>query len=357
MDYRKRQRDLIAELGRLRLDGMLVTHLPNVHYLCGFAGSSAALAAAGNRLAFFSDGRYITQAHEQVVGASIRIGKKPALATAAEWLLSRRVKRLGVEAQHMTLATRQAVAQRLPGMRLKPLLGLVERARMVKEPAEILRLHDAVRLGSDLFETAIEAVRPGVPEATVAAKIEYAARQKGAQKMSFETIVASGARAALPHGVASLQPIPNKGFVILDFGVILAGYCSDMTRTLHVGKPSSKERDLYMAVWEAQARATDAVRPGAAAEDVDRAAREVLRRAKLDRFFSHSTGHGVGLEIHEPPRLGNGEKQQLQPGMVITVEPGVYLPGQGGVRIEDMIEVTATGHRVLTPASKELFAL
>jgi Xaa-Pro aminopeptidase len=175
--------------------------------------------------------------------------------------------------------------------------------------------------------------------------------------MAFETIVAAGSRAALPHGVASPQAIPNKGFVILDFGVILAGYCSDMTRTVCMGRPSRRQRDLYNLVREAQAAATEAVRPGATAEQIDGAARRILRRGRLDRFFTHSTGHGVGLEIHEPPRLGRGEKTQLQPGMVITIEPGVYIPGEGGVRIEDMVEVTGSGHRVLTPTSKELFAL
>jgi Xaa-Pro aminopeptidase len=357
VNYALRQPTLHSHLARLRLDGVLITHLPNIRYLCGFTGSSAVLAAAGGKLAFFTDGRYSEQAREQVSGARIVIGRKSTLSAAAAWLQARRVRSLGIEGQHLTVASRQALGKLLPGVRLKPLVNLVEQARMVKEPAEMALLEAAVNLGSSLFDVALRAIRPGVPESAVAAEIEYAARRAGAQKMSFETIVAGGARSALPHGVASSQPIPNKGFVILDFGVILAGYCSDMTRTVHVGKLSRRERELYSRVREAQAAATEAVRPGAAAADIDRAARRVLRRAGLDRFFTHSTGHGVGLEIHEPPRLGKGEQQELRPGMVITIEPGIYIPGEGGVRIEDMVEVTATGHRVLTPTSKELFAL
>jgi Xaa-Pro aminopeptidase len=357
VNYLARQELLSAAYAPLRLDGILITHLPNIRYLCGFTGSSAVLAAAANRLAFFSDGRYLTQAREQVSGARIVIGKKSALAAAAAWLHKQRVKRLGIEAQHVTIATRQALAQYLPGVRLKPVGNLVEQARMIKETAELERIKEAVDLGSRLFDIALKATRPGVPESVVAAKIEYAARAGGAQRMAFETIVAAGSRAALPHGVASPQAIPNKGFVILDFGVILAGYCSDMTRTVCMGRPSRRQRDLYNLVREAQAAATEAVRPGATAEQIDGAARRILRRGRLDRFFTHSTGHGVGLEIHEPPRLGRGEKTQLQPGMVITIEPGVYIPGEGGVRIEDMVEVTGSGHRVLTPTSKELFAL
>jgi Xaa-Pro aminopeptidase len=175
--------------------------------------------------------------------------------------------------------------------------------------------------------------------------------------MSFETIVAAGPRSALPHGVASAALIPPRGFVILDFGVILHGYCSDMTRTVHVGKISAGGRRMYNAVREAQQAAVDAVRAGVACGQVDRAARNALRRAGLARYFTHSTGHGVGLEIHEPPRLGRGQPERLRSGMVVTVEPGVYLPGRGGVRIEDMLLVTGSGCEVLTPAPKDLIEL
>jgi Xaa-Pro aminopeptidase len=192
----------------------------------------------------------------------------------------------------------------------------------------------------------------GLTEVQVAATLEYAARLAGAEGMSFDTIVASGVRSALPHGQATAAKLPKRGFVTLDFGVILDGYCSDMTRTVHMGKAMAGERDVYDSVLEAQEAAVAAVAPGVTAGDVDEAARSVLRRVKLDQYFSHSTGHGVGLEIHEGPRLAAKQKQVLEQGMVITIEPGVYMPGRFGLRIEDMVLVTARGGEVLTPSVK-----
>jgi len=200
-------------------------------------------------------------------------------------------------------------------------------------------------------------LRPGVKEAEVAAEMEYAARRAGAEAMSFPTIIASGARSALPHGRASNQPIKPGGFVVCDFGVILAGYCSDQTRTIWVGSVPDEARRAYEAVREAQQAAIAAVRPGIPVGEVDAAARKVLRKAGLGRYFTHSTGHGVGLEIHEAPRVADGQPEILQPGMVITIEPGVYFPGKWGVRIEDMVAVTAGGCEVLTPTSKDFLAV
>jgi len=218
-------------------------------------------------------------------------------------------------------------------------------------------IREAVEFGARLLPVGIGAIRPGVHETEVAAEIEYAARMRGAQGMSFETIVASGERSALPHGVASGAPIPPNGYVVMDFGVILRGYCSDMTRTVHVGAASRQERSLYQAVLSAQLAGIEACRPGATFAEVDAAARSQLRRDKLDRYFTHSTGHGLGLEIHEPPRLANGQDEVLQPGMVITIEPGIYLAGECGIRIEDVVAITERGHEVLTPAKKELIEI
>jgi Xaa-Pro aminopeptidase len=221
-------------------------------------------------------------------------------------------------------------------------------------------------LGATLFDRALEVVRPGVKEAEVAAEMEYAARRAGAEEMSFPTIIASGERSALPHGRATQQAIAPGGFVVCDFGVILAGYCSDQTRTVWVGAASgakgssAREKDArqaYEAVKEAQAAAIEAVRPGVSVAEVDGAARKVLREAGLGRYFTHSTGHGVGLEIHEAPRVAAGQKAVLQPGMVITIEPGVYFPGKWGVRIEDMVAVREGGCEVLTPTSKDFLAV
>jgi len=227
----------------------------------------------------------------------------------------------------------------------------------VKDADELQRIRAAVALGAKLFDRALEVLRPGVKETEVAAEMEFAARRGGAEEMSFSTIIASGERSALPHGRASDQPIAAGGFVVCDFGVILSGYCSDQTRTVWVGPVSQEARRAYEAVHDAQQAAIDAVRPGIAVGEVDAAARKVLRKAGLGRYFTHSTGHGVGLEIHESPRVGDGQNEILQPGMVITIEPGVYFPGKWGVRIEDMVAVNAGGCEVMTPTSKDFLAV
>ncbi len=228
---------------------------------------------------------------------------------------------------------------------------------MVKDIEELQLIVEAVKLGALVYQEALRTLRPGVAESAVAGTLEYAARQAGADGMSFETIVAAGKRSALPHGRASSQPIPRRGFVVVDSGVILRGYCSDMTRTVHVGRASREEGQWYKAVLEAQLAGIAAVAPGKTAAEVDQAARQVLRKARLDRYFTHSTGHGVGLEIHEPPRLAKGQMERLQSGMVITIEPGIYVPGRGGIRIEDMVVVTNSGCQVLTPVTKELIEI
>lgn len=365
MDHQSRQARLRNELGRSRLDGLLVTHLPNIRYLCGFSGSSGALLVSEGKSVFFTDGRYATQAKAELQGARVVISRKAAGLAAAEWMKANRKRlgarrpwNLGIESQHLTVAGRNQLAAALPsGFRLKESPPLLEAARMVKDADEMECLHAAVLLGAGLFDCARKAIRPGVRETEVAAEMEYAARRAGAEQMSFETIIASGERSALPHGRASSARIPEVGFVVCDFGVILAGYCSDMTRTLYVGRPSDDARTLYEVVREAQAGAIAAVRPGAMVGEVDDAARKLLKNHKLGRYFTHSTGHGVGLEIHEMPRVAAGQDEVLRPGMVITIEPGVYIPGKWGVRIEDMVVVTEQGCEVLTPTGKELIAI
>lgn len=372
-DYRSRQKKIAADVAELGVGSLLVTHLPNVRYLCGFTGSSAGLVIGSGKPVLFTDGRYTTQAREEAANCRVVIAKAPLMEAVGKWFgdshpgassASRRARpgfatrTLGIEAERMTVATRNALQRLLPqGVKLRETAGVVERARLVKDAGEVEAIRRAVVLGASLLETAMKTIRPGVRETEVAAEIEYAARQAGAEGMSFETIVASGVRSALPHGRATQQAIPERGFVVLDFGVILAGYCSDMTRTVHVGRAPEESRRLYRSVLEAQEAASETVRAGISAGEVDRAARVRLQKAGWGKFFTHSTGHGVGLEIHESPRLARGQSELLQAGMVVTVEPGAYLPGRGGVRIEDMIVVTETGRDVLTPASKELIEL
>ncbi|MGH9603622.1 MAG: M24 family metallopeptidase [Terriglobales bacterium] len=358
MDYRSRQQRFLELLEQRKLDAFLVTHLANVRYLCGFSGSSGVLATSGGRSAFFTDGRYTAQAREQATGLAVKIVRGNPLAAAAAWLKAGRARRLGVEAEHVTLAQRESIRGFLPSrMRLAPESGLVERLRAIKDGDEVACIREAINLASGLFPPILKRIRAGRREIEVAAELEFAARRAGASAMSFETIVASGRRSALPHGVASSQAIARKGFIVLDFGVILAGYCSDMTRTVHMGRPGAWARGAYKAVLEAQRAALAAVGPGVAVGEVDGAARKVLVKAGLGRYFTHSTGHGVGLEIHEAPRIAKGLRDPLQPGMVITIEPGIYIPEKGGVRIEDMVLVTGKGCQVLTPTPKELIVL
>jgi Xaa-Pro aminopeptidase len=362
MDYLARQRQLTASLREIGSAALLVTHLPNIRYLCGFTGSAGVLlvtaGARAARLTFFTDGRYTQQAAEEVTGARVVIAKKSALLEACDAAVKARVKTLGFEAEQLQYVTFQHVSHAVKGkLKLKPTTGLVEQLRMIKDADEIEHIRAAVLLGSSLFETALAAIHPGVAETAVAGELEFQARRAGAEKMSFDTIVASGSRSALPHGRASGQAIPDSGFIILDYGVILAGYCSDMTRTVHVGRVSGSHQRMYEAVKDAQLASIEAVRPGVEAAKVDQAGRDVLKKAGYDGYFIHSTGHGVGIEIHEQPRIAKGQTAPLEPGMVITIEPGIYIPDDGGVRIEDMVLVTATGHEVLTPTDKSLITL
>jgi Xaa-Pro aminopeptidase len=362
MDYKQRQSRLQGLLAPSHLDALLLTHLPNVRYLCGFSGSAGALIVTEERCVFLTDGRYTEQARDEVKGAKVKVLSKSPLAGSADWLAENRKvlgrKRLGIEATHLCMADHAGLKKTLgPSFHLRPAPALVERMRMVKDSEEIACIREAVILGARLFESALQTIRAGVPETEVAGEMEYMARQGGADGMSFDTIVASGPRSARPHGRASSNRIPSKGFVVCDFGVILAGYCSDMTRTVHVGAAARADRDFYEAVQGAQQAAVQAVRPGISVAEVDQAARNVLKKRGLGRYFTHSTGHGVGLEIHEAPRVAAGQNEVLQPGMVITIEPGAYVAGRGGVRIEDMVFVVERGCEVLTPTPKELITI
>ena len=371
MDHAGRLNRLQASLSDHKLDFLLITHLPNVHYLCGFTGSAAALLVAEHGCVLFTDGRYRTQAQDELqaakVDVNVVIARTPPVVAAGEWLAGRRrssrlPQSLGIEPESITVGMRDRLAAALKGkgkgiVRLRSAPPLVERARMIKDAAEILCIRRAVELGAGLFRTACAEIRPGTREVEVAAAMEFEARRSGAEGMSFSTILASGPRSAIVHGRASSARIPRRGFVVCDFGVILAGYCSDRTRTVHVGRPSADARHLYEAVLNAQHAAISAVRSGVTAAEIDGAARSVLRKSRLARYFTHSTGHGLGLEIHEAPKLAAGQDQKLEPGMVVTIEPGAYIPGKGGVRIEDVVVVTGSGCEVLSPADKELVVI
>ena len=343
-------------MARQGIDVLVVTHLPDVRWLCGFTGSNAALAVTAKKAVLFTDGRYTTQAREETRGARVVIAKKSALKECCA-LLAESAKRAWFDPQHTTVADLELMrsgvsAKKRRGFFVALETPLVSALRMVKDADELKQMSEAAALGCELFTMLLGRIEGGMTEVALAAELEYEARKRGAEGMSFETIVASGARSALPHGRATGAKLPRKGFVTLDFGVILNGYCSDMTRTVHVGRASREERAAYEAVLEAQEAAVSAVKPGATCGAVDKAARDVLEKAGFGKYFTHSTGHGVGLEIHEQPRVAAGQEARLETGMVITIEPGVYLPGTFGIRIEDMVAVTETGNRILTPVTK-----
>ena len=354
---------LRRKLTRAGIPGLLVTHLPDIRYLAGFTGSSAALAVTRRSARLFTDGRYKSQAAEEVNVAPVEIVSVPPAVAAAQWLAAQRAVDFACfDPASATVADLTRWKAALPGGLRRSFLSpepvpIIQSLRLQKDDDELAILSEAALLGCKLFDHVLTVIRPGIAEIELAAELEYKARLLGAEAMSFETIVASGARSALPHGRASKTPLPRRGFLTLDFGIIHKGYCSDMTRTVHLGKPAASERSAYESVLEAQQSAVAAVTAGASCGEVDEAARGVLRKAGLADAFSHSTGHGVGLEIHEPPRIGAQQTTRLQAGMVVTIEPGIYLPGRFGIRIEDMVAVTRNGAQVLTPAPKALIEL
>ena len=337
---------------------MLVTGLTNITYLTGFRGSAGVALFSPPEAVLWVDPRYTLQAQAEAQGFEVIEEKKGLHKAVAAWLKARKIRRLGYEAEHLNCAD-FSLLQQGAGRRISflPVSGLVEQLRAVKDEEELARMRGAGRITAEVFEKVLGGVRPGVSESDLGVEIEYLMRKKGAQGAAFETIVASGARAALPHARASRKLLRENEFVILDLGAILDDYAADMSRTVYLGKPSRRVRKLYSAVVEAQERAVSSALPGVRAGEVDAVARRALASHGLARFFTHSTGHGVGMETHEMPRLARGVKSRLQSGQVVTVEPGVYFEGWGGIRVEDTILVGPAGPEVLTPAPKDQWIL
>ncbi len=352
-----RKRRLMGEVKKAGAEALLVTSPVDVRYLTGFTGSSAAVVVWNGKTALFTDGRYATQVAAEVDAAGVKVDVEivegSPVKAACALLVKAGVKRCGFDSALVTVAgltgMREFVAAKGFWVEMP---AAVARLRVMKDEVEQDGMRAAAELGCRLFHDVLEHVVAGTTEMEVAMALEYMARLQGAEGMSFDTIVAGGERSALPHGRATNAKLPRRGFVMLDFGVLLHGYCSDMTRMVHLGAARKGEREVYEAVLEAQAAGVAAVKAGVETGAVDEAARSVLRRAGLAEGFVHSTGHGVGMEIHEEPRVGKEGKVKLKAGMVITIEPGVYVPGKFGVRIEDTVLVTATGCEVLTPATK-----
>jgi Xaa-Pro aminopeptidase len=337
-----------------KLDALLITNLHNVRYLTGFTGSNGAvLLLREGRAVLFTDPRYGSQSREQV-NCRVRVAKGPLTQSVLREIRRIGLRRVGFEADNLTVAQLELLKKELPvRTELQAASGLIERLRMVKDAGEIARIRASVIANSQALEAALKRFRAGMKESEFAAEIDYQNRKLGAEAPSFDTIVAAGEHAALPHAQPGASLI-GPGMLLIDMGAFRDGYASDMTRMAHIGTATAKYKQTYRAVLEAQLAAVDAVKPGVTASLVDRAARGMLGGHNLGREFIHSTGHGLGLEIHEPPRVGRKDKTKLEAGMVITIEPGVYIEGWGGIRIEDTVLVTANGCEILTPTPKEL---
>ncbi len=352
-----RRKRVLAALDEQKLDCALVSSLPNIRYLSGFTGSNALLFLSAGTTILLTDPRYAIQAEEEC-DCRVRVAKGSLWRQTLPFIVRSRSKNIGFEAAKVTVDVYQGLHADLPlGAALQSIGNLIENERMVKSSEEISFIRKSVATCSQAFDRSLPTIRPGVSEAELSANIEYEMRRLGAEGPAFETIVAFGVRSALPHARPTNGLIGSNQLLLIDMGACRDGYASDMTRTLFIGRTTARARETYRAVLEAQLAAIAVVREGVTAESVDRAARRVLRTQGLAKAFVHSTGHGLGLEIHESPRIGKGDATPLRAGMVITIEPGAYLEGFGGVRIEDTVLVRPGGCEVLTPTNKEMLVL
>ena len=355
-EFSARRQQVIPALQEYKAQAFLTTALPNVRYLTGFTGSNGALLLTADRALLFTDPRYATQAPQES-DCEVKVVKGPLLKELSKWTKRLQLKSLAFEQNRISFEDYGQLKEHAKTLRLKPIASLIETVRAVKSEGEIAAIRRSVTLNSTALEQSLRHFKPSMSETDLAAEIEYRMRRLGAEAPAFETIVASGKRSALPHARPTQARIQTDELLLIDMGANVAGYASDMTRTHAVGKLDAKRRRMYRAVLESQLAALATIKPGVTCASVDRAARDTLRGFGMDKLFIHSTGHGLGLEIHERPRVGRKDKTKLVTGMVITVEPGVYEEGFGGVRIEDTVVVKTNGCETLTPTTKELLTL
>ena len=355
-NFAQRRSKLRSLLRKEGTDALLVTNYTNVTYLTGFTGDDSYLLFTTKNDVVISDERYTTQLEEECPGLELEIRGpgKQMLPTVAEVLKKAKLKKLSVEASSMTLGLHAGLEKASPDCELVPSTGWIEELRMIKDRDEVARTKVACEQARRAFEVVTAGLTTDITEAQVAADLEYQARRFGAKGLSFEAIVATGARAALPHARPTQQKLGAADFTLIDWGVNEGLYMSDLTRIVVTGKISPKLRKIYGVVLKAQLAGIAAIRPGVTCEAVDQAARGVIAKAGFGKQFGHGLGHGTGLEIHEAPRLAQNQSTVLAPGMIVTVEPGIYFPGWGGVRIEDDVLVTRDGHEVLTSVPKEI---
>lgn len=344
----KRVRETLPDV-----DALLVTNLTNVRYLTGFSGTNGQVLITHDDAVFLTDPRYEARSKDLVEGAGIVVYPARITDVLGDLLARAAARRLGVEGATMTLSNRDDLDARLDGVTLVTTKDVVERLRRVKDADEIALLRRAVALGDRAFEVMLDRLAPGMTERDVALELEIFMRKEGADDVSFEPIVGSGPLSAHIHHTPSERPFEKGDLVLLDFGSKIDGYCSDLTRTVALGPATDEQRALYDVVLAAHRAGSAGLAPGAPCADVDRAARAVIVDAGHAERFGHGLGHGVGLDIHEAPKLHRISEESLLGGDVVTIEPGIYLPGVGGIRIEDCILVTEDGPEVLTAAPKD----
>ena len=353
MDRINLVRALVREHGA---DGVLLTFLPDVRWACGFTGSNGILLVTQSSAHFFADGRYLLQAAREVSGAEIHITSDNLFEhLASSRLLSN--EHILFQSDHILHSTFVQLTSLIPGVIWHPSPDLLTRKVAVKDKDEIGRITEALRITESVFEKILGFIQPGVTEKEIAAEIVYEHLKRGAEKMSFDPVVASGPNGALPHARPSDKKIVPGDLIVLDIGCFLDGYASDMTRTVCVGQPSPEARAVYEVVLKAQNEAIRQARAGMRAKDLDFAARSVIQEAGYGDHFNHSLGHGVGLQIHEWPRISKDAEFEIPAGAVVTIEPGVYIPDSFGVRIEDMVVITEDGCENLSRAVKNLICL
>jgi Xaa-Pro aminopeptidase len=356
--FQRRRSILISKLGAAKLDGLLSTNPANWYYLTGFTGEAGAVVVSAKGTAVITDGRFMVQGRDETAGARVIQQKKSLSESVGEYLKASALRRVGFDPTQVSVAQLQSLRKSSgPRCLFVPAPGMIETLRMSKDAGELDQMRKAAILVGEVFEDVLPMLRPGVREFEVGAEIEYRMRKRGASGPSFETIVAFGERSALPHAQPTAKRLRKNELAVLDLGVILGHYCSDMTRTVFVGKAPGRIRTWYQAVLEAQRAAVAAAKSGAICGEVDAAARKVLAEYKIERLFVHSTGHGLGIVVHEDPRLARGQTKRLEPGNVITIEPGVYAEGIGGIRIEDDVAVHANRTEVLTRVPRDLIEL
>lgn len=343
-------------LERCSIDFLVFLDLVNIRYICGFTGSDGALVAGRDDVWFLTDSRYTTQAAQETKGCRVVEYSKKVDAVAA-LLLEQGAKRVGFESQYTTVAVHDAFAASLPGVELVPVGEELDSLRLIKDEGELGLLAKSASISSAAFHGIVDKIRPGAVERELALELEFSMRRAGADEKSFDFIVASGTRGALPHGRASEKVIKSGELVTFDFGAVYHGYHSDETVTVAVGAPDSRQREIYAIVKDAHDRALEAVRPGISFKELDSLARGYIEEKGYGSCFGHGLGHGVGLEVHEKPVVSFRSEGVAEEGMVFTIEPGIYIPGWGGVRIEDTVVVTADGCRLLTQVPKDLMII